>query len=193
MAHSKAFSLIELLIAIIISSILVSATVSVYGLFRRSVNQDQTQSDSVQSARVAMDRLVREIRQTPDIRTVFPADPSDLSVAQPGEIEFEDGNVANPATDTLTYRHYYLTNRTLTLEVRECFFAGQNSRVHWSDVDTNGIPPTCQAINGRTQDIAQNVSSVAFYGRQPLQIVITTTNSAGQSYLLQSSVNSRNM
>jgi len=188
----NAFSLIELLVAISIASALLTATISVYSLFRKATNKDQSHSDTVQSGRVALDRLSREIRQTPDIRTIFPDNASDTSPAQPGEIEFEDGDEGNPATD-LTYRHYYVTGGALTLEVRECFFVGQNIRVHWNDVDSNGNPATCQTIAGSTQVIAQNVLSMVLYGRKPLQIILTTQDLTGQTYVLRTSITSRNL
>jgi Tfp pilus assembly protein PilW len=181
-----AVSLVELLVAVIVSSILVTVTVQIYGAFRQGLVIDQARASITQNARIAMDRITRELRQSPALRTELPDNPADTTVAQPGEIEFEDGHANN-----LTYKRYFLNGTTLQMQIKEYYFSGSPSvRVHWNQTGTGGSSPTSAVIS--TQDVADNVGSVAFYGDTIVQIVITTTDGGNQRYVLTSSVTRRN-
>lgn len=180
------FSLTELLVAVMVSSILVAATVSIYSLVKKSMSLDQGKADISQNARITLDRLSRELRQTPQVVTALPQNPADTSVAQPGEIEFEDGH-----TNDLSYRRYFLNGTTLQLQVKEYYFAAAPSvRVRWNELDGSGHTPLSAVVS--TQDIAEYVSSLAFYGSEVIQMVITTTDGGIQTFKLQSSVQGRN-
>jgi Tfp pilus assembly protein PilW len=169
-----------------VSSILVTMTVSIFSLVRKSMALDQAKADISQNARITVDRLSRELRQTPQIVTVLPQNPADTSVAQPGEIEFEDGHM-----NDLTYRRYYLNGTTLQLQVKEYYFAASPTvRVRWNEVNGSGNLPLSAVIS--TQDIAEFVSSMNFYGSEIVQMVITTTDGGNQTFKLQASVQGRN-
>ena len=186
------FTLVELLVAIIVSSILITSTISTYSLFRRSLTQDQARSDVAQSGRVAMERLTRDIRQTPTIVTDMPADPSDNSVAEPNELEFEDGNA-----EDLSYRRYYLSGTTLKLQTKDYHFLDGSghqtgSRVPYDQVDGAGHLPTATVLSD--QDISYNITSFAVYGYRPLSIYLTISDPASlQTYKLRTSVTGRNI
>lgn len=183
----KAFTLIELLVAILISSILIGTTVSVYTLFQRSMGQDQFQADVIQNARVALDRLTRELRQTPDVVTVLPDDPNDNSVQQPGAIEFEDGHNYD-----LSYHRYYIVGGVLKMDEKEYYFSYQNSiRVHWNSVGNGGVAPISRVIS--TIDIADNVQSLTLYGSNLIQIIIETGDGSSRDYQLRTTVMARNL
>ena len=180
------FTLVELVVAMTVSTILIGVTVSVYTLFRKSINLDQNRADLTQNARVTLDRLSRDIRQTPSIVTLLPTDPNDTTVTEPGEIEFEDGHAQN-----LTYLRYYLNGETLELATKQYYFSyDTGTRVHWNSTGNGGIAPTSSVIS--TQDVADRVKSIAFYGRKPLQIIITTTDDGIQTYVLRTSIYERN-
>ena len=186
------FTLVELLVAIIISSILIGVTVQTYTLFRKAVVQDESRSQLNQNGRVALDRLTREIRLTPELLTIFPANVADNSVVQPEEIEFQDGYVSVMDTSYLTYHRYYLNGTTLELDIKQYYFASQPTvRVDAASVDSSNNPPISQIIS--TQAIAQEVSSFNLYGRKPLQIVLTTSDNFNQLYPLRSNVTGRNI
>lgn len=190
-SKALAFSLIELLVALAVSSILVSSTVSLYGLTRKAITVDQSKADLTQNARVALDRMAREIRQTPEIITPLPDNPSDTSVAQPGYVEFENGHDNN-----LEYYRYYLSGTTLRLEKKEYFFTNNPSvRVRWNSTGGGGYggggSPLSNIIS--TQDIATSVQSLQFYGSNLVQIILTTNDGAGQSFTLRTNVYGRNI
>jgi prepilin-type N-terminal cleavage/methylation domain-containing protein len=181
------FSLVELLVAMVISGILVGLTTSVYSLFRRSLSRDQGTADISQNARIVFDRLSREIRQSPDMSTELPADPSDNTVTQPYAVEFENGH----ATD-LTYRHYFVQNSVLELEQKEYYC------LHEPSVRVRNVPASCSVSDPitanvlSTTDIADHVQSIAFYGDRVIEAVIITADGNGQTYTLRSFIYRRN-
>lgn len=183
----KAFTLIELLVALSISALMIGVTTSTFSLFRRSMSLDQGKADIAQNARVALDRLSRELRQTPDVVTQMPLDPADNSVAQPGEIEFEDGHA-----NDLTYKRYYILNNVLKVQVKQYYFTYDTStRVKWNAIGTGGVSPISNVIS--TNDIADYVQSVAFYGSNEVVILITTQDANSQQTQLRTTIYGRNL
>jgi len=180
------FTLIELLIAVSVSTILVVATVQLYTLIRNAITQDQNRADMAQNARVSLERLSRDLRQTPDVVTVMPADASDNSVTEPNEIEFQDGHA-----NDLTYRRYYLDGTQLELDTIEYYFASAPStRVKWN-ATSGGNPPVESVIS--TQDIADMVQTLNVYGNDSvMQVEVITTDGANQTFSLETTVEGRN-
>jgi len=173
-------------VALVVAGILIALSTSIYNVFRVSVSRDTGRANAVQNARIATDRLSRELRQSPAVVTDIPIDPSDTSVAQPGQIEFEDGHANN-----LTYRRYYLSGTTLTLQVKEYYFAGSPStRVHWNQTGPGGVTPVSSVIS--TQDVAEMVKSLVLYGDTEIQTIITTGDEGIADYVLRTTVERRN-
>jgi prepilin-type N-terminal cleavage/methylation domain-containing protein len=180
------FTLIEVLVAIIVSSILISITVSVYNLFRKSMILDQSKADIAQNGRISLDRLTRELRQTPDVVTTLPNDVNDVSVAQPGQIEFQDGHA-----NDLTYRRYYVSGSTLKVDTKEYYFSGNSGvRVPWN---ASGGQGTLTAHVISTQDIADSIQNISFYGSNQVQIIMNTIGESNQVYPLRTVVYGRNL
>ena len=185
------FTIVELLVAIIISSVLVGVTVQTYTLFRRAVVQDESRSGLNQNGRVALDRMTRELRLTPQLLTVFPTGPAD-PLPQPNGIEFQDGYQATTDQEYLTYHRYYLNGSTLQLDIKRYVFSSQPTvRVDATSYDSYGNPPVAQIIS--TQSIALGVKSLVFYGYKPLQVLLTTADNFNQSYPLRSQITERNL
>lgn len=186
------FTLIELLVAMVISGLLIALTSSIYFLFRKSAGIDQSKADLSQNARIALDRLSRELRQTPYIVTEFPADPADNSIAQPNEIEFENGHAGEGDSDYLTYKRYYLDGSVMKLQIKEYYFNyNPTLRVHQNDIGTGGISPTANILS--SQDISENITGFSLYGSNLIQIIINTADANGQNFELRSSVLGRNI
>ncbi len=180
------FTLIELIIALLISGILVGISTATYTLFRKSLNLDQSRAEIAQNGRIIIDRLSRELRQTNDVVTVFPATINDNSIAQPNGIEFEDGNA-----NDLSYRRYYVVNGTLKLDIKQyAFNYDPNHRVVWNAVGTGGISPTPSVVS--TTDVADHVQNLIFYGDNLLQIQINTVDSFNQTFTVRTTVLGRN-
>lgn len=183
--QQPAFSLVELLVAMLVGGILVGTTVSFYGVFRKSLAADVAIAEASQNARVVLDRLSREIRQAPAVVTDLPADLDDNSVAQPSEIEFADGHA-----NDLTYKRYYLASGTLQLQIKEYYFSySPGNRVSYDAIGNGGVAPTAAVIS--TQDVADYVQEIMFYGGSAITIQLTT-GQLPASYKLQTSVERRN-
>lgn len=179
--RTAAFTLVELLVALLVSGILIGITVSTYTLFRKSIIQDQQRASITQNGRVAMDRLSRDIRQANQIVTVLPTDPSDTLVAQPHEIELEDGH-----TNDLTYRRYYVSQGSLRLDTKEYSVDGM-TRVEWN----NPSGPTARLVS--TTDIANNVQSFNVYmNGTEIRLELTTADGSTQTYPLRTGITRRN-
>lgn len=170
----------------LVSGILVGITVSTYSLIRTSMNLDTMKADSAQNARVAMERMSRELRQAAEVVTMLPSSAADTSVVQPHEIEFEDGHA-----NDLTYKRYYLDGTTLQMQVKEYYFStAPSTRVQWNAVGGSGEAPIAAIIT--TQDIADMVQSLTLYESDVFQVQIVTGDGMNQAYHLQTSVAGRN-
>ena len=171
----RGFTLVELLVAVSISSILIGVTVATYTVFRKAIAQDQNKAALSQNARVALDRISRELRQAPVIVTNLPDNVADTSVPQPGEIEFQDGHAVTGESNYLTYRRYYVSTSILKLDTIEYYFSYQAAvRVEYNSVGTGGVAPLKRVIS--TQDIADTVQSISFYGGPLIEFNIITSD-----------------
>ena len=182
-----AFTLVEMLVAMLVSSILVGATASVYSLFRRSMAADQQKADFSQNGRIILDRLTRELRQSPLVVTDLPTGPLDTSVPQPASIEFENGHASD-----LAYYSYYLSGATLQLDVVQYYFATSPTvRVLNTATDAAGNPPVRNVIS--TTAIAEDVRSLAVYGSDSqITLAVTTGDGGNQDYHLETVIERRN-
>ncbi len=182
----RAFTLVELLVAILVSGILISVTTSTYLLFRRSIAQDQGRAELNQNARISLERMSRELRQARSIVTLFPTSPADTSVTQPHEIEFEDGHPEPGEADYLTYRRYYVVNQVLKLDIK--YYHLNGSTIHIPYNSSSAIPTILS-----TQDIAERVSDLSFYQTSgTIQVILTTSDGGVQNYKLATTILKRN-
>lgn len=187
MKKVSGFTLVELLVSIMISSILITCTISIYSIFKKSMIRDQQKIEISQNARIALDRLSRELRQANSVLTDFPTDASDQSVAQPSEVEFADGH-----SNDLSYKRYYLSSSTLKLDTEEYYFSyDPDFRVRFNDIGTSGEAPIKRVVE--TQDIAENIHELKFYEPGGVEIQITTFDGSGQEYDLQTLVDLKNI
>lgn len=176
------FTLIELVVAMAISSVLVVMTVATYTVFRKSIVTDQAKADLSQNARVAMDRISRDLRQTHFIVTTLPVDSSGT---QPGEIEFENDHALVGDSDYMSYHRYFIDS-TGTLQLQTKYYILNGNKVTYSAGGTATIDSTVP--------IANDMSSLAFYSADgsTIQIVVTTTDGVHQTYQLRTTVRKRN-
>jgi prepilin-type N-terminal cleavage/methylation domain-containing protein len=184
---NRAFTIVELLVTITLSAIVISAAVGTYSAFRKAVARDHAKVSIAQNARVAFDRMSREVRQTPDVVTEFPVSSSDVLIAQPGEIEFEDGHAQD-----LTYHRYYVSGSVLKMDTLDYYFASASSkRVKAGSVGAGGITPVRRVLS--TQDIAENVHSLSFYGGKPVEFIMITADGFGQTFTVRTKLFERNL
>ena len=183
----KAFTLVELLVAIIVSSILITSTASIYSVFKRSMIRDQQKVDLSQNARIILDRLSRELRQANTIQTSFPTNASDQEIAQPHEVEYESGHSIDK-----DYYRFYLVGTVLKMDSIEYYFSyDPEHRARWNDIGNGGEEPIKRVIS--TQDIADNVSEFNIYQDGIMTLEVKTSDGQGQDYVLRTKIEPRNI
>src|SRR3989304_6475200 len=84
----RAFTLVEILTAVFLGSIIIIAAYSVYLMSYKSYQRHAASAELTQNARIALERMTREIRQAKDITTILPADAG----GAPSAIQFQDGH-----------------------------------------------------------------------------------------------------
>jgi len=84
----KGFTLVEILTVVFLGSIIIMTAYSVYLMSYKSYKKQSASAELTQNARIALERISRELRQSPDIITSLPADPQTST----SEIMFQDGH-----------------------------------------------------------------------------------------------------
>lgn len=161
---NSGFSLIEVVIAISISTILFLIVTSVYNISQTTYNKTDTRAEITQNGRVILDRMIREIRQTTDIVTTMPEtnfNPETL----PDEIMFQNGH----DVATIKYIRYYLNNSNINKQIIKYYFSiDPNVHVHWYDTDEFGNPPTQEIVEDKI--IGEFVYDIEFWGNSLINI-----------------------
>lgn len=185
----KSFTLIEILIALIAGTILILTLYSVYVVnsktYRTSVNQEEL----TQNARIALERMTRDIRQTFEVVTVLPPTATDQLNPPPSYIEFQDGHDISK----IQYIKYYLDGNNLKRQaVHYSFSTDRNTWVKWNAQDQSGHAP--DRIVDPTQDVikADKVSSLKFYGDNVITVELTVSDSIN-TFNFQTDVWGRNI
>jgi len=117
-----------------------------------------------QNGRIALDRISREMRQAEQIITTLqPIEPDPPQT----DIKFKDGHIS-----TVQYIRYYLSGQDIKREQGHYFFSTDpDSWVYHDAVDGGGQPATYTVDSD--QIIAQNISTLNFYGEKNIYIELT--------------------
>ncbi|MDO8524835.1 MAG: prepilin-type N-terminal cleavage/methylation domain-containing protein [bacterium] len=104
---SKGFTLVEVLVAMAIFLIAVILIFSIYLTSQKFYRTTEIKAEILQNARVILERMTRELRQTQDIVTVLPQAPDNPDSPPMSEIEFQDGH-----SPDYYYIRYYVSTTT---------------------------------------------------------------------------------
>jgi len=157
--NNKAFTLLEILIAITISVTMLSVILSIYSLTMRSIGYSQDRGELSQNSRIIIERLTRDIRQARDIATILPEDKDDLLIEPPNELEIKDGH----KTEVFQYIKYYLSSTNLHRQIRQYYFADEpESLVPFDAEDDFSNPPLINIIEDEL--VGQYIRNIIFYG-----------------------------
>jgi prepilin-type N-terminal cleavage/methylation domain-containing protein len=188
-AHQKkqlGFTLIEVIISLTITSLLLLIVASLYGLSQSTYATTDTTAEITQNGRVILDRLIRELRQTPAIVTTIPAtngDPESL----PDEIMFQDGH----DTSAIRYLRYYLIGSDLKRQIIIYYFPSDPANyVYWHATDQGGNPPTSEILEDKI--IGEYVYDLEFWGVKLISINLYLFKN-GQSEIINTAVYGRNL
>lgn len=173
---SKSFTLVELLIAMVMGILIITAGYSVYIMSIKSYRSNTASAELTQNARISLERISRDIRQNVEILTPLPADPS--AGTPPSELKFQDGHNFWLPTNQIQYITYSLSGTDLHRKLSHFTFSacpGDSSNwVLWSTKDAdNHSPNECE-----DQDVikAQSVSALQFWGSKVITISLSVAD-----------------
>lgn len=194
--RKPAFTVVELMTATSIGLLLISLTWGVYlSIVRASVASDQ-ESMVAQNARVIVDRISRDVRQTTGFAQSLP----DTAAAGVSSLEFVDGHEPDPAgpvyiryslsgTDVWRRRHYYY--KADQPDTRVTLNAGDTT---YEEGDARGGSTGIYRHELEGTIVADGVKSLIFYGTATLVKidVVLQRQASGPTYSIHSAVSKRN-
>jgi len=182
---NKGFTLIELIISLSISALIFILLTQVYVLAQSTYLETDSRAEITQNGRVILDRMIREIRQTPDIITQIPVTATEPI---PSEIMFQDGH----NTAQIEYIRYYLSGTNINRQIIVYYFpALPDYYVHSYDTDKDPPhnPPVQQILEDKV--VGEYASDIEFYGNQLLNINLYLSKN-NQTSIISTSVYGRN-
>ena len=180
----RAFTLIEVLIAVAIFILVIIAVFNIHILSQGFYQKGETQAELLQNGRVILERMTREIRQAREIVTEL----SDQESGATSTILFEDGH----STTTYRYINYFKDNDLVKREVVGYYFSGDSAQtlVPW-----DSIPPQSQTLETKILEspliIGEYVSSLKIWGLKLIQVSLTLEDK-NEDVKLQTKIFGRN-
>ncbi len=162
--HNHGFSLIEIVIAVSISTVIFLSIAAVFQISEKSYLDTENKAEITQNGRVILDRLSRELRQSEDLVTTLPIDNSNpASLAH--EIVFQDGHDLS----TISYIRYYLNGSNISRQSIVYYFPSDPSDyVFWHNTDKDGNAPTMKVLEEKV--IGEYVDDIEFWGDELISI-----------------------
>lgn len=188
LTNKKGFTLVEIIIVMTISVIIFGLITSVYIISQKAYSETDTKAEITQNGRVILDRMIREIRQTPDIITQIPPDTSEPSLL-PSEIKFQDGH----NTNQVRYIRYFLDGTDVKRqEIVYYFPSAPDYYVHSYDTDKDPPhnPPIEQVVEEKV--IGEYTEDLEFWGDNLININLYLYKD-GYSSIINTAVYGRNM
>ena len=175
---SKGFTLVEILVAIAISTLVMGSVYGIYITSYKSYRKSINKADLNQNVRIALERISRDLRQTNAIITTLPS----------SEIKFQDGH----DTSQIRYINYYRdTDNNLYQRISHYYFPiDPFTYVRWNEVDGKGKLPLEEEDSNKIK--AEKITSLSFEGSQIITINITAADSEN-TYSAQTQVLGRNI
>ncbi len=161
-------TLIEVMLAIYIGMLIFLAMISVYFLGQSIYKTGSNRLEIVQNGRVTLDRLTRELRQTPEIITSLPVSKEEPGNPPPSEIQFQDGH---QSTD-ISYIRYYLSDSELWRQVIVYYFEDETEiYVVWNAIGSGGESPSSEIQEDRL--VGEYINDLQFYGNTETTIEVS--------------------
>jgi prepilin-type N-terminal cleavage/methylation domain-containing protein len=121
----RGFTLVELLVSMVITTIVFGATLSVLDVFQSNNRLDQLRNENQDMARTTLDRLARQLRNVIARTTSEGAVPGALEQAEPLAITFQTVDTASVSSG----------NETNAMRVRYCLnHSNAENEVLWEEV-----------------------------------------------------------
>lgn len=175
MIKQKGFSLVEIMVVIAIFVVAIVLIFSIYFVSQKFYQKTETRAEVLQNARVVLERMTRELRQTQSIVTALPQTLDN----PPSEIEFQDGHSPSPYASLGSdyyYIRYYVS--TTTGEVGRqykvyCFDDCQTCSTFfkWNDTQMiDGVPTMAHSCLLEDRVVGEYALEMNFWGAGVIDI-----------------------
>lgn len=148
------FSILETIVSIGLFVMAILLVSSMYTFIQRAYRAGSDKAEVTQNARVALDRMSREIRQAVHFVGALP----NSTTTATSTLEFQDGHNQTE----VNYIRYFLSGTNLMREVKYYYFdSSPSTHVRWYDLD-GSIKPS--ATTTASTIIGEYFDSVRFHG-----------------------------
>lgn len=179
--YSAGFTLSELLVAISITLLLLGGIYTAYKISHDSFNFGSTKIDLTQNAKIGLERISRELRETNRITTVLPPTREDPSNPPAHEITFQDAN-----STKIQYVNYYLSDTNLNRRLYHYYLSGNPDS--WVAYDAFNA----QISLDEEQTLSNNITNIEFFGLSVVTINLTAQQGS-ETINLTSQIKPRNI
>ncbi len=193
------FTLVEILVAMAVFVIAVVLIFSIYFVSQKFYQKTETKAELLQNARVILERITRELRQTQSIVTVLPQTPDNPSSPPANEIEFQDGHIPSPyaslGSEYYYTRYYISTTGEINRQYKVyCFDDCQTCSAYfkWNDTQIiDGVPTIAHGCLLEDRIIGEFVKEIKIWGAGVINIYLKLEKLNEQIYF-QTNVFGRN-
>ncbi len=166
--NRNGFTLEETLITITITALTLLLILSIYILYQRTYRKGSNKAEISQNARITVDKIARDLRQSLDIVTKLPANPDETDNPPKNYIMFQDGH----DTNEISYIKYYLDGSNLKRQKIVYYFdEDPDTYVYYNSVDESGDPPKESILQDNL--VAEYVQNIKFWGDKLISIEIS--------------------
>lgn len=184
----KGLTLVEILVGITMSTLLIGALYGVYAVSYKSYTRSVKQAELNQNARIALERISRDLRQGMNLVTAIPPTNTDALNPAPSDITFQDGHDVSK----IQYIRYYLDGTNLKRQLfHYSFSANPTVWVTYNALDNLNMPPAKTTTEDTVK--ADSISVLQFYGSSNLIKINLTASKDTLDYNYQTAVYARNI
>ena len=184
---SAGFTLLEIIVSLSLFTLVIILVSDVYLVTQEAYNKNSDLAEITQNARVSLDRISRELRQSASIVTTLSETDTDPENPPASQIIFQDGH----DTSQITYLRYYLSGTDLMRQHKAYYFDVEPSvYVTYSSVDQGGNPP--QEIVLSSQVVGEYFTKLEFWGSDGLVNLNLSLVKNQHTFAIKTSVFSRN-
>lgn len=189
---SKSFTLLEILTVVFLGAIIIMAAYSVYLASYKSYKKNIASSELTQNARIALERMSREIRQAQDIINPLSMPPTADSPTQ-NIIVFQDGHtifsIPSPDPDCFVqYIEYTISNGNLTRTIIQYKDPAQGNLC--VKYDPLNLQLTTNRLSSEIK--AEKLKTLKFWGSNSLITIFIEVSDEKSTYQFETQTSPRN-
>ncbi|MBU1036749.1 hypothetical protein KKF32_01775 [Patescibacteria group bacterium] len=176
--HPKGFSFIEIVIVSALAFIILFVIYDIFLISQKANRLGDEKLELIQNGRIILDRLSRELRQTPDLVTELPSTKDEVGFPPANELQFQDGH----DLEDIQYLRYYLNSQLLNRQrIVYYFFDEPETYVYWDSHDEFEDPPEFSILEEKT--IAEYINNIQFYGNKVIYIDVLLNKNETNEHL----------